>query len=29
MGPYEQRGRAVTVRAGAATPDVALPLIRR
>jgi hypothetical protein len=29
MGPYEQRGRAVTVRAAAVTPDVALPLIRR
>jgi hypothetical protein len=29
MSPYEQRGRAVTVRAGVASPDVALPLIRR
>jgi hypothetical protein len=29
MGPYEQRGRAVTVRAAVVTPDVALRLIRR
>ena len=29
MTPYENRGRAVTVRAGVVTPDVALPLVRR
>ena len=29
MSAYETRGRAVTVRAGAAVSDMALPLIRR
>jgi hypothetical protein len=29
MRQYEQRGRAVTIRAGVASPEVALPLIRR
>ena len=29
MATYEPRGRLVTVRAGVAVPDIALPLIRR